>query len=371
MQTRRANAAALPVRNTVPGTAPGMIMAMVMLMVMTAGVTTHLPAAGRSEDTGDRTAGELTRVVIGYQAIPNGELVAKQLGWHEDTLGAPVRWIQFNSGSELNAAVAAGSVDLGLGGSSTTVVAIAQGVPARVIWIHNVIGENEALVVRNGSGIRSVSDLDGKTVAAPFGATTHYHLLTAMDLAGVDPAEVRILDMPPTEMLAAWTRGDIDAGFVWEPTLAAMLDSGGRVLISSGELAAQGFLTGDIGIARNGFAERHPDVVVQYVRNQIRAVELIRSDPRRAAAAIAAELSLEAEEARRQMDSLIFLDASEQLSADFLGSSEAPGSLVEVFLETGRFLAEQDTISSAPNRSRVVDFLAPRFIEEALRKEAQ
>lgn len=359
MKTQRAHAAALPV------------LGLFLLLVMIAGVTTHGSAAGRSEDAGGHTAAELSRVVIGYQAIPNGELVAKQLGWHEDTLGAPVRWVQFNSGSELNAAVAAGSVDLGLGGSSTTVVAMAQGVPARVIWIHNIIGENEALVVRNGSGIRSVSDLSGKTVAAPFGATTHYHLLTAMHLAGVDPSGVRVLDMPPTEMLAAWTRGDIDAGFVWEPTLAAMLDSGGRVLISSGELAAQGFLTGDIGIARNDFAERHPDVVVQYVRNQIRAVELIRSDPRRAAAAIAAELSLDADEARRQMDSLIFLEGREQLSADFLGSSETPGNLVDVFLETGRFLAEQDTITAAPNRSRVVDFLAPRFIEAALRQEAQ
>ncbi len=309
---------------------------------------------------------EAPKVVIGYQSIPNGELVAKQLGWHEETLGAEVRWVQFNSGSELNAAIAAGSVDIGLGGSSTTVVAMAQGVPARVIWIHDIIGENEALVVRKDSHIHRVADLRGKTVAAPFGATTHYHLLMALQLAGVEPAEVRILDMPPTEMLAAWIRGDIDAGFVWEPTLAAMLDAGGRVLISSGALAEQGYLTGDIGIVRNGFAERHPETVVAYIRNQMRAVALIRSDPDTAARAIAAELTLDPVEARRQMDSLVFLDETEQLSPAYLGTQHAPGALVNVFLETARFLGQQDTIDSIPDHGQIVAFLAPEFLQLAM-----
>ena len=334
--------------------------AALMVLALVAGVHPATAGGGRER--------ELTRVVIGYQAIPNGELVAKQLGWHEETLGVPVHWVQFNSGSELNAAVTAGSVDLGLGGSSTTVVAIAQGVPARVIWIHNIIGENEALVVRRGSDIRTVGDLSGRTVAAPFGATTHYHLLTALELAGVNPGDLRVLDMPPPEMLAAWLRGDIDAGFVWEPTLAAMLEADGRVLISSGELAAQGFLTGDIGIARTGFLERHPDIVVQYLRNQMRAVAMIRTEPDRAAAAIAAELSLDPVEARRQMDSLVFLDAIEQLSDAYLGRERAPGGLADVFLETGHFLAEQDTIQRAPDRARVEAFLAPEFLQRAVQQ---
>ena len=309
----------------------------------------------------------LSEVVIGYQSIPNGELVAKNLGWHEENLGAPVRWVQFNSGSELNAAVAAGSVDIGLGGSSTTVVAMAQGVPAKVIWIYDIIGENEALVVREKGDVRGIADLRGKTLAAPFGATTHYHLLIALKLAGVDPLDLRILDMPPPEMLAAWTRGDIDGGFVWEPTLAAMLHEGGKVLISSGALAAEGYPTGDIGIVRNAFAERHPEVVVAYLRNQIRAVDLIRSNPGRAAEAIAKELSLDPAEARRQMDTLVFLDGAEQLSPEYMGSKEAPGALVDVFMETARFLAEQQTIASVPERERVISFLAPEFLEQAVR----
>ena len=317
---------------------------------------------------GGRADRELREVVIGFQAIPNGEIVAKNLGWHEDAFGLPVRWLQFNSGSELNAAVAAGSVDLGLGGSSTTVAAVAQGVPAEVIWIYNIIGDNEALLVRDDGDVRAVADLVGKRVAAPFGATTHYHLLAALDLAGVDAALLTILDMPPADMRAAWQRGDIDAGFVWEPTLAAMLELGGRVLLTSGELAAQGFPTGDIGIARSGFAERYPELVVAYIENQVRAIELIRNEPDTAARLVAEEFGIPAAEALRQMNTLVFLSGEEQASASYLGTPGRIGELADVFVETGRFLADQGTIRSAPDRSVFEQAINPSYLEQALNR---
>jgi len=322
----------------------------------------HLVAGGGQEQA-------LSEVVIGFQAIPNGEIVAKDLGWHEEALGVDVRWVQFNSGSELNVAVAAGSVDLGLGGSSTTVAAIAQGVEVDVIWIYDIIGENEALVVREDSPIQSVEDLVGKTIGAPFGATTHYHLLVALRLAGVDPDRVTILDMAPSEMRAAWQRGDIDAGFVWEPTLSAMLALDGRVLVSSKDLAEAGFLTGDIGIVRREFAEKHPDTVVRYLANQVRAIELIREKPQEAAAAIARQFDLAEEEARRQMDSLVFLSGEEQLSADYLGPPGEPGEIVKVFVETAQFLVNQGTLPALPERTMFDRAVNTRYLREALQVE--
>lgn len=315
---------------------------------------------------GGREDNRLDEVVIGFQAIPNGELVAKALERHEETLDVPVRWVQFNSGSELNTAVASGSVHLGLGGSSTTVAAIAQGVPADVIWIYDIIGDNEALVVRDGAEIESMEDLRGKRVAAPSGATTHYHLLVALELFDIDPNSLEIIDLAPADMRAAWQRGDIDAGFVWEPTLTALLDLGGEVLISSRQIAEEGFLTGDIGIVHQGFAERHPEIVTQYIRNQMWAIDLIRSDPEQAAAAIADELSLSDEEARRQMDTLVFLSGEEQLGSDYMGTSDSPGNLVDVFYETALFLEEQDTIREAPDRQVFRDAITPRYVEAVL-----
>ena len=333
-----------------------------LLVLILVGVAATPGFSGGSAEGEDA----LDRVVIGFQAIPNGEIVAKNLGWHEEAFDVPVRWVQFNSGSELNTAVAAGSVDLGLGGSSTTVAAIAQGVPAEVIWIYDIIGDNEALVVRDGADIETFDDLKGRRVAAPFGATTHYHLLAALRLNDVDPAEVTVMDLAPSDMLAAWQRGDIDAGFVWEPTLAAMIELGGEVLVSSREIAEAGFPTGDIGIVHERFGQQHPDVVVQYLKNQIRAVELIRSDPERAARAVAEEFGLEVAEAQRQMSTLVFLDGAQQLQPEYLGTAEVPGAFAEVFVETARFLEEQDTIRAAPDLEVFEESINSSFLEQAV-----
>ena len=98
-------------------------------------------------------------------------------------MGVPVKQVQMNSASETNTDAAAGSIDFGLGGSSGIAAGIATGVPYEVIWIYDIIGDNEALVGRRGRGIGSVRDLAGKVVAVPFAATTHYHLLAALVLA--------------------------------------------------------------------------------------------------------------------------------------------------------------------------------------------
>jgi taurine transport system substrate-binding protein len=240
-------------------------------------------------------------------------------------------------------------------------------VAGEVFWIYDIIGENEALVVRKNSDINSITDLAGKRVSAPFGATTHYHLLAAFKEFGLDPDNVEIFDMQPPEMLAAWQRGDLDAGFVWEPTLAKMLELDGRVLISSGELAARGYLTGDIGLVRKEFAESYPELITAYLANLDRAVKYYRSNPEEAAQAVARQFGIPTQEAARQMKSLVWLDGEEQLSAAYLGTSDKKGELAKVFEATGQFLFEQGTIREAPGIEVFQNAINPSYLEAAVR----
>ncbi|HCP36596.1 MAG TPA: ABC transporter substrate-binding protein, partial [Verrucomicrobiales bacterium] len=49
------------------------------------------------------------------------------------------------------------------------------------------------MVVRKSANIKTWKDLKGKTIAAPFGSTTHYLLLKALSDAGVKPSSMKIL----------------------------------------------------------------------------------------------------------------------------------------------------------------------------------
>ena len=119
------------------------------------------------------------KITIGYQQVPNGDLVVKQNKWLEETFpDTDIEWKLFDSGGSVNEAVVAGAVDIGLVGSSPASRGISTGIAYQVPWIFDVIGDAEALVVK--SDITSIADLKGKTVATPFASTSHYSLLAAL-----------------------------------------------------------------------------------------------------------------------------------------------------------------------------------------------
>jgi taurine transport system substrate-binding protein len=304
------------------------------------------------------------KVTIAYQVIPNEEIIAKALGWHEKALGGvKVEWRQFDSGRDVNTAMASGGVDIGLTGSSPAAIGISSGIPYEVIWLYDVIGDNEALVVRKGKGIEKVADLAGKKVAAPFGSTTHYHLLVAMKEFGLDPKKATVLDMQPPDMLAAWTRGDIDAGFVWEPTLIKMLESGGEVLVSSRALAEKGYLTADVAVVRKDFARKYPQVVATYVKTLSDAVELFREKPQEAARAVAKEFNISEAEALRQMKTMTFLTAEEHATPKYL-----QGGVAKALKDAADFLVSQKTIRSAPDLATFQKAVVAKYAEMAAKK---
>jgi taurine transport system substrate-binding protein len=307
------------------------------------------------------------QVTIGYQVIPNAEIVGKQLGWFEKELGVKISWKQFDSGRDVNTAMAAGSIDLGLVGTSPAATGVARGIPYEIVWIHDLEGENEALVVKKGKGTKGVADLVGKKVATPFGSTTHYSLLGAFKVASVDPGKVRILDMQPPDMLAAWQRGDLDAGYVWEPTLKKMVDAGGEVILTSREMAQKGYLTGDVAVARRAFAEKYPDLVVRYVRTQIKGVDLWLKSPKEAAAAVAKEFNIAADEAEREMKTLVWVSGADQLTEAYLGTAARRGKFARVLKETADFLVSQKTIKDAPAVAGFEKAINTSYLERALK----
>lgn len=218
-------------------------------------------------------------VRIGYQTNLDPAKVAQADGIYDKAIGHPVEWLKFDSGAEVIAAIAGGSLDIGLVGSSPLAVAATNKLPIRTFLLADEIGDAEALVVRNGAGIDKPADLVGKTVAVPFVSTTHYSLLAALKHWGIDPAQVKIVNVRPPEIAAAWARGDIDAAYVWDPALGA-IKATGKVLVSSAEVAKWGAPTFDAWIVRNDFAEKHPEAVTAFVKVTGEAYAAYLADPK-------------------------------------------------------------------------------------------
>jgi taurine transport system substrate-binding protein len=291
----------------------------VAVATLAVGVSIGLTACGDSEASSSAATSEgLPKTIrIGYQLIPNGDLVVKNQKLLEKAFGddVSVEWKQFASGGDVNTAIAAGSLDLGLAGSSPVSRGLSSGIDYQVPWVFDVIGTAEALVAKKG--ISSVADLVGKTVATPLASTSHYSLLAALKDAGVDASKVKIIDAEPEAILAAWKAGQIDAAYVWNPTLAQL--TGGTTLIDSAQLAAKGQTTYDLAVVATAFATKYPAAVQTWIDAENAAVKQLQAGDQKAYDSIAAEANITAQEAEDQAKGLIFVDAATQAGTDYLG----------------------------------------------------
>jgi taurine transport system substrate-binding protein len=330
-------------------------------------VALQLTGCGKSNEVSSPASPAKPETVnIAFQDIPNDEIVAKVKGFYESELGVKVNFKKFDSGRDVNNAFASNSIDIGLMGSTPAAVGISKGLGYEVFWIHDVIGAAESLAVKNTANINSVKDLKGKKVAVPFSSTAHYSLLNALKLEGVSLAEVKILDMQPPDIFAAWQRGDIDAAYVWNPVLGKLL-ADGKVITDSGKLAEKGIITADVGVVSKEFAQKYPDIVTKYIKVQQKAYDLYKNNPDEAAEALAKGLSIEKTEALKQTRELIWLSGKEQVSDKYFGSSANKGNLAKVLKATADFLVEQKAIENAPALDTFEKAINPKYIENTLK----
>lgn len=281
-----------------------------------------------------------TTVTIAYQPIPNGDLVVRDHGWLESCMpNASVSWEKFNSGGEVVQAFGSGSVDLGLVGSSPATKTVSPPVSAdiKVIWIHDVIGEAESLVVQEGTA-KTLADLKGKKVAVPFASTAHYSLLAALKREGMSPSDIDLINLSPDAMLAAWERKEIDAAWVWAPTLPLLTETG-EIILSAKDTAEAGAPTFDLAAATTEFVEANPEFMEVWTAVQNEAVTMIKENPEEAAAAIAVQLGITPEEVMDQLGGYTYLDASQQAGEDYFG-----GTLAQDMINTADFLVTQREI---------------------------
>jgi taurine transport system substrate-binding protein len=205
-------------------------------------------------------------VTIGYQDMVVPYRMAQEAKALETATGYKINWKQFGGGGEVIKAMASGAVQVGEVGSAGISAAVSRGEPLELFWIIDDIGDAEALVAKKGSGITKVADLKGKRVAMPFNSTTHFHMMVALDQAKIPASEVKILNMRPPEVRAAWQRGDIDATFIWDPVLAEAKKDG-NVVITSGQITAStGKATFDGYVANKDWAKANRDFMVKFVK---------------------------------------------------------------------------------------------------------
>ena len=188
----------------------------------------------------------------------------------------------FKAGPEIMTAFAAGELDMAYVGEAPSTTAVANKA-ARVIVVSQVNTEGSALVVaKKNSDIKTLTDLQGKTVAVPGHSTVQDFLLRrALRGNGMAPDQVNIIVLKPPEMIGALRTGQIDAFIAWEPYPSkADTMSVGRNLATSEEMWSGHPCC--VLVSDQGFVDGHPEAVAAVVKSHVQATDYIHRNPEEA-----------------------------------------------------------------------------------------
>ena len=342
-----------------------------LLLFLITALALTLTACGNDQSEKASTEESLPEEInFGILRVPNDETIAVAEGFFDEYFterGIEVNTRVFDSGVEANQALASGSIDFATMGNTNAITALARELNVELIWIHEVLGENEALAVKNGSGFEKIEDLVGERIAVPFASTAHYVLLNALKEAGVEE-DVQLLDMQTAEIVAAWERGDVQAAYSWQPTLSQLLKSG-STLTDSRKMAEKGYITANVDVVRKEFSEEYPQLVADFISALSQAGDIYRNDPERAAEIAGNKLGIETEVALHQMRGTTWKTREELLGENFFGTVDAPGNFAKVMKDTSDFLQNQGSIEESPSQAAFNEYVNPEYIKMSLEND--
>ncbi|MBP0617705.1 taurine ABC transporter substrate-binding protein [Jiella mangrovi] len=273
-------------------------------------------------------AGAQETVIVGHFGNPTPDQVAAADKKFEAATGWTIDWRKFSAGTDVIAAMASGDVNVAELGSSPLAIAATQGVDLQMFMVAEVIGTAESLIVRNGSGIKTLADLKGKRIGVPIGSTSHFSLMGALKHAGIDAGDVTIMNMSPDQLVAAWQQGAIDAGFVWEPAQGKLLEDGTR-LVGADQTAEWGYPTFDAWVVNKDFAEKHKDAMIAFTKTMAEANGAYLADPAKWTAdsepvkIIAERTGAAPDQVPAVLSGYTFLPLKEQIDSGWLGEKGA------------------------------------------------
>lgn len=264
---------------------------LILIAILTL-VLTVLAACGNSkqnsneEDLNDAA----NEVRIGY--FPNmthiATIVALEKGFFAEQFGEDVEITTntFNDGSAFMEAMSTDSIDIGTVGPTPALTTFIKNPEHEIVA--GAVNGGAVLVVGENSGINSVEDLAGKTVAVPtYGSTQDVGLMKSLQDAGLkvklNGGDVNTIKQAPADTAALMLSGEVDAAATQEPWgVNIETNANGKVLLDETQFAWGSESTNTVVAARKDFTSTNPELTKKALKAHAEAVEFINENPEEA-----------------------------------------------------------------------------------------
>lgn len=243
------------------------------------------PGAASGAEAGAGTRAPTVRLGYSANLTHATALVGVESGIFQDALGpSPLDAKVFGAGPAAVEALFSGAVDAAYLGPIPAVNAHVQSRGEAIRIVSGATSGGALLVVR--PGIDGPADLAGGKVASPQrGASQDVALRHWLEAHGLETdlqggGDVSVVPQDNARTLETFRAGEVDGGWVPEPWATRLVqEGGGKVLVDERTLWPEGrFVTTHLAV-RARFLEEHPDAVRRLVEGQVRANDLLNTDP--------------------------------------------------------------------------------------------
>ncbi len=314
------------------------------------------------------TGASKPKIVVSYwqQPTPLPETILATQKSLQAKVPAKLDFRSIDSGPAALAALSSGALSIVGGvGNPPVVAAIAKHTNMKVVWAQYY--DFAGLAVRNS--LKSPQDMAGRTFGTQIGSSEDFSFHGWLKANGLD-GKVKLVDMQPNAMLAAYKTGGIDGGWVSEPYPHLMASAGGHIVTTSADMVQSGY-PGVNGIAVNGtLIKKHPDVVQAYVCAISQAASMVKG----ANATQVLNTAGDYAGGKPNTPEVVKLGAdwpywptAEEIGAKGLGTTSDPGSglYAKVLVKTGQFLEQMGKIPAAPSAQDIAAAIDPAFADKA------
>lgn len=276
-----------------------------------------------------------TNIWIGYESL--------YLAEHQGFLAqAPIRLVTMRNASEVQQALHAGMLEAAAISLDEALNLVEDGLDLRVVLVMDI--SNGADVVLGRPGIASPQDLRGKRIGVETSALGAVMLQACLETAGLQPKDLRIIDMGIDRHAAAFREAQVDAVVTFEPVRSELMREGATLLFDS-SMAPDRII--DVLVVTAAALERNPDTVRKLVAGHFRAIDFLQAEPLRAAAIMRPRQRLPAEEILEALKGVRIPDITE--NHRLLGTGASAPALESTAERLMRLMVEnallQETVS--------------------------
>ena len=262
--------------------------------------------------------------------------------------GLGVLFQNFYASSGRMGSLVAGDLDVASTGCISAIALMASGSKGFMAFgTQDSYATVEGIIAKDA--VKSIQNLKGKRIAAPFASSAHVLVLDILAQNGLNPdKDLTLINLKVNEMPAAMGSGEIDACAAWTPHFNKLLNMpGNHLLVNDTQFSLyKQYKLGpgpDLLVVRKEFAQAYPNTCKAFVKGYFEAVDMLIKAPEECAKVLVKLTNLSMEDQMAVLKDINWIKGDEQKSL-----MVQPGGFVTGMQQLADFLVKHKQIDNAP-----------------------